>query len=389
MTLLAGADLTCAAVHPSEPLLATGSMTPSGEGEGQVVVWDATSGKPVSAYFDEHGFGFEPDEDMLAWAPVGHRIAVSASTNGITVVEDGALVSTELPDETRDHPVSFCWLGDDSALYVAAFSDTGDPTAGAGALMTLGQAGGLKWLPKGASPRMLARMRYNTSLRAVVGDDWEHAFGIDIARGTLKYQVPLASVLPNPRRRPFVWSRDGRRAAVAAPVTGATYDRSSGHNVGGTCLVSVLDGDSGRTLTQAPIAGEVDALRWSADGHRLAIVSGPTFKDQRQVHVLDGKSVTMTIQATLARQSYHLPDARSVDWSPNADRLALLLRDGSVRVVDATNGRTAGTFAAAPPNTETAEHGLLWAHGDRVVVLSQRSAAFWSPDGKPIAHHTS
>lgn len=387
MTLLAGAALTCAAVHPSEPLLATGSMTPSGEGEGQVVVWDVASGRPISAYFDEHGFGFEPDVDMLAWAPVGHRIAVSASTNAITVVEDGVLVSTELPDETRDHPVSFCWLGDDSALYVAAFSDTGDAALGAGALMTLGQSGGLKWLPSGAAPRVLVRMRYNASLRAVVGDDWEHVFGIDVARGKTKYQVPLASALPKPRRRPFVWSRDGRRAAVAAPVTGATYDRGSGRDVGGTCLVSVLDGDSGRTLAQVSIAGEVDALRWSEDGRRLAIAAGPAFNDQRQVHVLDGQSVTTTVQATLARQSYHLPDARSVEWSPNADRLALLLRDGSVRVVDASSGRTLSTFPAAPPNTETIEHGLLWAHGDRIVVLAQKSVSFWSPDGRNVARH--
>lgn len=387
VTLLRGADITCAAVHPTEGYLATGSMTPRGEGEGQVVVWDATTGQPVNAHFDEHGFGFEPEEDMIAWAPVGHRIAVSSGTNAVSVIEDGTLVSTELPEETRDHPVSFCWLGDDSALFVAASPESGQPVGSAGAIMTIGQSGGLQWLPRGAPPRVLARMRYNAHLRAVVGDDFEHVFGVDVARGTLTYQAPLSAALPGRVVRPFAWSRGGQRAAVAAPVTGFTYDRGSGQNVGGTCVVTVLDGDSGRTLAQVPIDGEVDALRWSPTGDRLAIVAGPTSKDQRQVHVLDGARVTMTTQAAVARQAYPLPDARTVDWSPDADRLAVLKRDGSVDVVDVALGRAVGTFAAAPRADERSEAGLLWSHGDRIVVLSPRGVAFWSVDGRPIARH--
>ena len=51
VSLIPGADFRGVAAHPSEPLLATSSMKDSGEGEGQIVVWDTRSGKALSATF--------------------------------------------------------------------------------------------------------------------------------------------------------------------------------------------------------------------------------------------------------------------------------------------------------------------------------------------------
>jgi hypothetical protein len=375
-TLLAGANFTCAAAHPREPWLATGSMTPGSDATGQIVAWDLVTGAPRHAHLEEEGgIGFEPRERMIAWAPTGRRIAASAGTNAIVVVEDGAVVCRALPDGTQDHPVPFCWLGTASSLYAAAFGQEG---AGPGAIVAVDGAGAMTWLPQGVPPQLFRRVVYNRETDAIVGDDLHIVAALDPAKRALRYLTPLAAVLRPTITTPLAWSADGRRLAVAAaPVDGES-------------AVSVVDADDGRIAATVSIPGTVDALRWSAasaaGGHRLAVVAGPSYRAPRVVHLVDGVRVVRAFDVAIAVQNHDLPDARSIDWSPTADRLAVLRTDGTVALFDAADGRP------RTPLTPTREHGephlgVIWGQGDRVVGLAADGLTIWSTDGKVVAAH--
>lgn len=380
--LMPEAEITGAATHPSEPWLATSSMTPHGEGEGQLVVWDLREARPVSVFDDEHGFGFESDEGALLWAPSGRRLAASAGTNGVAVVEAGKLLTLAFPDETRDHQVPFCWMGSESRLYSA----TSDPPkdGGLGVAITVGPPdGALKPTPAGVPSRVLRRLVYNGAIGAVVGDDLVFLTAVDVDKGLLRYEVPLAKALPKPTigSVPTAWSADGRRAAVAAPA-GA-----------GASTVTIFDGDDGQELARVSVAGEVGALRWTPPQEgvqrALAVVTGPKSGDPRHVHVVETDRVVRTIDAPLATQAFRLADARTVAWSPDGTALAMLLRDGAVRLVDVASGRTRATVETKGRLVveRLNRPGVLWAAPDRIVGLAPRLIGIWTTEGELLAHH--
>lgn len=378
-TPLREALFTGAAAHPQERWLATSSMTPHGEGEGEVVVWALPSGVPIHACFDEHGFGFESDPDALRWAPDGRRLAASAGTNAIAVLEDGRLLTLALPDDTRDHQVAFCWMGSAAQLYASA---QGPSDRGSGAIITVGSPeGALTWTPRDVPPAGLKRMTFNAAAGIVVGDDLHFLSAVDVGKGSVRYHVSLAGALPMPTISSTVaWSADGRRFAVVAP-TGKSQAAS---------VITVFDGDDGRELARVSVEGHVDALAWSpsvtTDGHRpLAIVAGPAFDDPRRVHIFVADRIASTIEVALARRPHAPKDARSLDWSPRGDRLALVLRDGTIRIVDATSGSTVGAIDAMP---RLVDAGVIWGQGECIIGLGERRLTFWTIRGDRTAHYS-
>jgi hypothetical protein len=292
------------------------------------------------------------------------------------VVEDGQRLTLALPDDTRDHQVRFCWMGSASKIYASA--GAGPPGTGNGTLITAGDPeGALSWTPAGVPPAELKRMKYNDAIKAVVGDDLFFLTAVDAKR--VVYRVSLSGALPKPTISSIAaWSNDGRRFAVVSP--------SKPNNT-----ITIFDGDHGRELAKVTVGGHVDALRWSParDGERmLAIVSGPAFDDPRHVHLISTGRIARTIDLPLARQSLDLEDARTVDWSPAGDRLALLRRDGDIEIVELSGAQR--TIAINPKLIATEKYenpGLLWGPGERIVGLGARRLTIWTTAGARLAHH--
>ncbi|MBI3204273.1 MAG: hypothetical protein HYZ29_22240 [Myxococcales bacterium] len=366
--LLPGALITGAALHASGRLLATSSTVPRGESPGQVVVWDVERATAVHVYQAEHGAGWTWSPDLLMWAPSGNRLAAAVSTNGIVVLEQGKAVGSVFLDETRDHPVRFCWVEDDRQIYGSSWGPDGSKSTGAIAPVRSEAvwAKDARWLPAGVPGKPLARMRWNATIGAIVGDDFAQMSAIDPKKGALRYEVSLSVAHPKPTigSVPPAWSSDGRRLAVAGP--------------GG---VTLFDGDTGSTLARIPIDGHIDDLSWGTQ-HRLAVVTGPTFKTPSTVLVVIDGRVERSIDAPIARLSLELPDPKPCVWSPAGDALALLLRDGSVRIVEVSNGRPRRTIRASVPSGNAAPRaGLFWATPHRLVVASPEGLAFlWLAD---------
>jgi WD40 repeat protein/formylglycine-generating enzyme required for sulfatase activity len=143
------------------------------------------------------------------------------------------------------------------------------------------------------------------------------------------------------------WSPDGKRLASA----GSTWDSKQRESQG---EVKVWDAASGQeALTFKGHTQQVNCVRWSRDGKRLASASSDF-----TVKVWDA----VAGQEALTCKGRAGP-VNSVSWSPDGKRLASAHQDGTMKVWDAVSGARV----------------LILKHGSPV-----RSVC-WSPDGKHIA----
>ena len=112
-----GCFVEVTASHPSQPWLAL-ACTNAEANMGAVLVVDLDSGTLRSSTLIEDYVGW-PATDVLRWHPDGELLATNVGTNGIAVLANGEVLGMAFPDETRDHPVAFVWVGDH------VFTDTG------------------------------------------------------------------------------------------------------------------------------------------------------------------------------------------------------------------------------------------------------------------------
>jgi len=369
------APFTCAAVHPSRPWLATGSMREdSSDWTGQAVVWDLESCEAVGLSTYEHGFGFEPGPRMLQWSPDGRRFAVAAGTNEIAVIAPGGAPLLFAPDETRDHTVEFCWW-DEQTLYAAAWSDEGDDGLGGGALLSLPHAT-TKWLERQAAPLVLRQPTRARDARAVVGHDDHAVWAIDPVAQRLRSRTPLPGAFHDGRSIAG-WSPNGAFGVFAPPAIERRYDRSLGRDAGGRTELVLFRPASPRALAQIEVPGEVVALRFAPDDRRFVVVSRTAWNGPSHCTVFDGERKLDGFDAQLAKPPHDFPDASSLVWSPGADELALLHADATVEIT--TLGGRRHTAWAAPKTR--GEVGLVFVGHDRVALIGRQSMRVFDTRG--------
>ncbi len=362
--VLRHASLTCAAPHPTRPWLATGSMSAGdGDSPGQTVVWDLDAGEAIGVSGYEHGFGFEPRPRMLQWSPDGGRLAIAAGTNEIAVVEPGREPVLFAPDETRDHPVEFCWV-DDHTLFAAAWSDD-EKTKGGGALLSLAE-NEARWLTRAAVPVVLTQPVRARDASAVVGHDYREVFVIDTKGDKLISRTPLPQTFAN-GRSVAGWSPHGKIGVFAPPPIEQRYDRSTGRDTGGRTELVLFQPASPQALVPLEVAGEVGAIRFGPDGRRFIVVSRTVWGGVTHATVFDGASKLGVFDAQLVRPPHHFPDAGNLVWSPDGEHLALLRADGAIEITTPRGERRAAFAAPKSPG----EVGLMFVNKDRVALIGQ------------------
>ncbi len=165
---------------------------------------------------------------------------------------------------------------------------------------------------------------------------------------------PLAFVMP-PRMQPSPASY-----AAAVPVTALAFTPDGSRLiVGGYHELLVFDVADGKLLRRIPHLGQrVTAIRWLADGRRVAVAGGEPGRDG-DVRLVDVEAGV--VKAVLARS---LDLVHDVAVRPGGSLLAAATSDGVIRLVDADSG---------------VEQRAIPAFGDWATAVA------WSDDGKRLA----
>lgn len=393
--VLRDAPITCAALHPGEPLLATGSMrTDSYDPAGQCVVWDLVGGGPAEVTTFEMGFGFEPRPGMVHWSPDGRRLAIAAGTNEIAVVVPGGGEPTLFaPEESRDYPVEFCWV-DDRTLFAAAWNEGADRPSGGGALLPADHPpstlrpminhneGVMRWLPHAAAPVAIEQPIFARGAGVVVGHNRHEVFMIDPqgARPASRVRLPVEFGASGSSRAR--WSPHGVHGLFAPPAVEQRYDRATGRETGGRTVLSWLDLAKPWNLGQIEVPGEVVDIRFAQDDVRVVVVSRSVRADDAHCTVFDGERKLGSFDAPLVdTKEWTFPDAGSVTWSPDGERLALWRKDSTIEIVSLQGARRMSWDA---PRTFTSG-GLLFSAGDRVVLMGGAGMTVFDAAGRTVS----
>ncbi len=367
-----------AAFHPERPWLAL-ACGHAEDNVGAVLLLDVQAGTLLSVVPTDPSVG--GDGAGLRWHRDGQRLAVTVGGNGIGVVEGQKWGGSAYPDESRDTPEEFVWVGD------RIFTDSG-------ALFAFVPGETLFKLPLQDAPTLID-IGWNESLRAVVGED----------------RHDLVAYRPDTKRTLY-------RVQLEDYGSGPPPDWAPGGQWG----VRVVDGPEGRGLvfvdgnkgvvhglrkTSSP---QVSTWAWSPSG-ALAVSSyrhdpGTPQRPyaeriERRVDLYrSGEHVTtIELGARKIQASYSLAEASGgMAWSPTSDGVALLLDGQDVRIHD-TSGATISEFAAPLPklppsfpdhfarasSTFAFTGGLLWGPHRRIVRIASHVVSVWSLSGEQIA----
>ena len=102
------------------------------------------------------------------------------------------------------------------------------------------------------------------------------------------------------------------------------------------------------------------------------------------MHLVVGNEVTRRLDVELTPESYALPDAKTVAFSHDGRLVALLLRNGSVSLIEVGSGNASKTFSVKAHPSAASPEGLLWTAGGQLVALHLRGLSFWSGGGDLI-----
>jgi tRNA A-37 threonylcarbamoyl transferase component Bud32/uncharacterized protein with WD repeat len=278
-----GDGLMSVAWSPDGTRLASGAL------DGEITVWDVTTGDMLQAN-EEHALGVSG----MAWSPDGRLIA-SSSTDARVIIWDPSTGEPVVEPVSPGESVwAVAWSPDGTLL--ASGSHTGSVdlwNTATGELVASLEAhtrpvGSVAWSPDGT---LLASASRDGSVIV-----WDAVKGEPL-RTFSEGVVELLSV---------AWSPDGERLAAGA------RDQT----------ITVWDAETGaRELKLAGGTGEVDGVAWSPDGARLATVSN-------EVNVRDGDSgylleiLELNVPVTCAA------------WSPDSGTMAVGLTNGMLLLWD-------------------------------------------------------
>jgi WD40 repeat protein len=290
--------------------------------------------------------------EVLARAqPLSRGIVIDLGT-GASVLEVGNRCTTVFDARTTSDQHGFAFSDDGSQLYAARWSEAGSDAS----LVRVADGQSLRAIHASGNHRVIASP---TLARFVV----EVAAGVRIVDASTGREVASA---PAPRvsysRGPgLVWDvrdPDGERTSHFGSLV---VDANGRHLVGSTALhndvVTIWDLQNvGRTIDLS-VRGIVSVLAISADGAHIAAAD-------RDGHV--------TAWSGSAHSPRTLPESRgwirALAFSPTSKLLATGSDDGTVRIIDMTNGSSLGeaTLAADRP------YLLTWLDARTLVVDSAR-----------------
>jgi len=369
-----GCFVEVTASHPSQPWLAL-ACTNAEANMGAVLVVDLDSGTLRSSTLIEDYVGW-PATDVLRWHPDGELLATNVGTNGIAVLANGEVLGMAFPDETRDHPVAFVWVGDH------VFTDTGAYFR----------------IEEGQEPRFefdeLPGPRFQTLA-------WSETLGAVVGRvgggGLAAY---------DPRREVTLWTQD-----FAQHPQGSTDCRRDGRrcvrrlfgSLGAPDALIFVDGDAGTLLERRSAAGpNIGHLRWGPDGllvtsHRH-VVGGPS--EDRSVEAFrDGVSAWSTPLGARVVRASGVADASGTTWSPDGTGVALLLDRQEVQLLDGRDGALGIRFLALAkpipeglPDWYTPQSALpgavMWPTADRIVRIAPHFLTIYDTGGVKVGELT-
>lgn len=363
-----------AAVHPSQPWLAL-ACTNAEANLGAVLLVDLDTGTLRSTTLIEDYVGW-PATDVLRWHPDGELLATNVGTNGIAVLENGEVLGMAFPDETRDTPVGFVWVGDH------LFADTG----------------AFFRVDEGEEPRFDFDEQASPPFQTLA---WNEAIGAAVGR------VGEGLAAWDPRAERVRWTNDltdHPRGAVDCRADGRRCVRRQFGTLGDPDALLFVDGDTGKVLGRRLAAGpNLGRLRWGPDGllvtsHRH-VVGGPS--EARSVQAFrDGESVWSTpLGEREVRASSGVADAFGLAWSPDGAGAALLLDRQEVQLLDGRDGALGIRFLAlAKPipeglpdwyTTKSALPGaVMWPTAERIVRVSPHFLTVYDTGGAKVGELT-
>jgi WD40 repeat protein len=321
------------------------SQLASGGYDCTVRIWSATDGRLI--YLFE---GHLNAVVTLAWSPDGNRLASTSAIDDPTPLriwnpKTGQLISSYAIAE----PIATAWSPDSSTLASAI--------PGGGGIVNLLDVSGLNQGSRLIIPD-------SDEFQGVYSVVWNHD-GSRLVTGSLDGVVrvwdvsakqPLFGLRGNDQPEPHikesvVWAvafcPNGQRvASFSADGTLRTWNATTGD------LIST--GNVGRSITVAA---------WSPDGSLLAYsgLDGVVSIDETpSLSPIDASS-----QIGAGRPEGSWVRLRAADWSPDGRYIAVVVRNGPVKILEVSTGQTRVL--------------LLEGHTDRDVAIA------WSPDGMKLA----
>jgi Tol biopolymer transport system component len=379
-------ELIAVGLSPDGRHLATGSFVGEDyDAGGDLLLWEVATGRVVNHFRIAGGVGWPDYAGCIQWSPDGKRLALAANTNGIVFLDPFALggkVGKELYlTDGWSRPPSFTWAPDSKRVFVSCWRSSYHPktrkplppvegTDVPGCLATVdGEVSFMQpgvsegaWRGNSAGDGQERRIEPPRTLRwakdrllAVNGHG--QLFALDLRTRRLSWLESSSG--------PVAFSPDG---AFIARVDGGLQLRTA---------------DGARAAWASFAVPEVQALAWSPDGKRLAVLEGPDDEPQR-VALFEVNAADERVR--LLGRIEAAPHARG-SWPGDFDPFAWGPKSDAVAFIDAEERVQVWSVAPAPALRSTFEvseaRGLLWAPGERLIAWSGRSLTFIDVGDRP------
>ncbi|MCC6457216.1 MAG: hypothetical protein IT328_19835 [Caldilineaceae bacterium] len=306
-----------------------GSKLVSGDWDGNVHVWDATTGASLLTMS-----GHSDDVTGVAWAPDGSKIASVSDDKSVRIWDaaTGSTLHTLTGHSGRLDSV--LWSPDSTKVVSASPIDESvriwDATTGA-SLLTL-------TLPSASNVTSVAWSPDGTKLASTTNDQsilvWDGATGDTL--------LTLTGFTGTPSQ--LAWSPDGSK------IASGSFDNS----------LRVWDATTGSNLLTVDNGIGTNSVAWSPDGSKIASVDGGG--DFVVVSDAATGAALQTLPASVTASS-------PVHWSPDSTKITTATWNLTVLIWDVASG---ASLAALP------------GHGDGVTGGGNLAMA-WSPDGSRLA----
>lgn len=359
-------------VHPKLPWL---TVACSKNDFGAIVILDVHAGSLVSVSTTDEQVGWE-NSGLALWDATGTRLATNADTNSIAVLESGAFVGLNNPNDARDHETHYAWV--DHRIYTDT-NNLFDPKHDEGWTRGFESKRTLDWTIRG--------FRWNANIGAVVGT-------VRSGEETPAERRALRLVAYAPARDVVVydnalgdvgdpgWSPDGRWLI--------TEERE--HD--GDPDIILIDGNHGQQTRPFRPKYRGSSRKWVSNNGDILVTSyaRPEPRDPL-VRAVELWRPGQPPTELMAR------DVSKAAWSPDAAGFALFEQNRTITLFDVATAKSINVFAApipTPPDglpdwlkpKDAGDYAnLLWVSPDRLAVVGSYYVSVYALDGSQIAQY--